>query len=71
MSYRVQKGRKVRDMIKIVKKHGWTLSGQEGDHRQFEHPGKSGKVTIAGHARDTIPLGTQKSVLQQAGLYKD
>ena len=60
---------KVRDMLKRVRADGWqAVKGRPGDHRQFVHPIKPGRVTIAGHEGDDIPAGTLKSILRQAGL---
>jgi predicted RNA binding protein YcfA (HicA-like mRNA interferase family) len=44
------------------------LKNQEGSHRQFVHPLKTGKVTVAGHESDDVPPKTLKSILKQAGL---
>lgn len=41
---------------------------QKGSHRQFKHPIKPGRVTVAGHPRDDLAIGTLNSVLRQAGL---
>ena len=46
--------KKVRDMIKEVEADGWIFSHAEGDHRQYKHPTKRGKVTIPGHPRDDL-----------------
>ncbi len=59
---------KVRDLVKQVETDGWQLVRTRGDHRHFHHPVKRGIVTIAGHARDDIKIGTLKSILKQAGL---
>jgi predicted RNA binding protein YcfA (HicA-like mRNA interferase family) len=59
---------KVRDMIRRIEEDGWVLSRTRGDHRQFSHPAKPGKVTIPGHPSDEIPPGTLNSILKQAGL---
>ena len=59
---------KVRDVIRLVEKDGWRLARTKGSHRQYKHPVKSGRVTIAGHPSDDMPPGTLKSVLRQAGL---
>ena len=61
---------KVRDVIKLVEEDGWYLVNIEGDHRQFKHPKKSGRVTIAGHPSKEMPPGTFLSVLKQARLPK-
>lgn len=59
---------KVRDVIRLVEDDGWWLVVTRGDHRQFKHPVKPGRVTISGHPGDDMPKGTLASVLRQAGL---
>jgi predicted RNA binding protein YcfA (HicA-like mRNA interferase family) len=59
---------KVRDVIKLVEQDGWRYIGTHGSHRQYKHPAKKGKVTIAGHPAVDIPPGTLKNVLKHAGL---
>jgi predicted RNase H-like HicB family nuclease len=39
-----------------------------GDHRQFKHPTKPGRVKVAGKPGDDLPPGTLNSILKQAGL---
>ncbi|WP_071585668.1 type II toxin-antitoxin system HicA family toxin [Phascolarctobacterium succinatutens] len=44
----------------------YTLSGS---HRQYKHPTKPSRVTIAAHKiSDDISLKTEASILKQAGL---
>lgn len=59
---------KVRDLIKQLESDGWFLVNTEGSHRQFKHPTKPGKVTIAGKPSDDVRKGTLASILKQAGL---
>lgn len=59
---------KVRDVLRLIRRDGWVLKNQEGSHRQFVHPTKAGKVTIAGHESDEMPPKTQKSIMKQAGI---
>ena len=59
---------KVRDVLKMLNKDGWYLTATEGSHRQFKHPTKKGRVTVAGKPGDDLPIGTLNSVLRQAGL---
>jgi predicted RNA binding protein YcfA (HicA-like mRNA interferase family) len=59
---------KVREIIKILEMDGWELIVYRGSHRQFKHPVKKGKVTVAGKESLDIPIGTMKSILKQAGL---
>ena len=59
---------KVRDIIRIVEDDGWRLVVIEGSHRQYKHPVKRGRVTIAGHPSKDLDPRTRNSVLKQAGL---
>jgi predicted RNA binding protein YcfA (HicA-like mRNA interferase family) len=59
---------KIRDAIKLVEKDGWRQVVQEGSHRQYKHPAKTGRVTIAGHPSMDLDPKTQSSILKQAGL---
>jgi predicted RNA binding protein YcfA (HicA-like mRNA interferase family) len=61
---------KVRDVIKIIEADGWYLIKPRipGSHRQYKHPRKSGRVTIAGHLKDDLSPGTVNSILKQADL---
>ena len=59
---------KVRDLIQILERDGWSQIAQKGSHRQFKHPVKRGKVTVPGKLSEELPLGTWKSILRQAEL---
>lgn len=56
-----------REVIKLLKEDGWYEVGCEGDHHQFKHPTKKGRVTVTHPVKD-IPNGTFKSIVKQAGL---
>ena len=59
---------KVRDVIRMIERDGWYLAATRGSHRQYKHPEKTGRVTIAGHPGDDLAPGTLNSVLKQARL---
>ena len=59
---------KVRDVIKMIEADGWYLVATRGSHRQYKHPAKPGRVTIAGQPAHDLAPGTLNSVLKQAGL---
>jgi predicted RNA binding protein YcfA (HicA-like mRNA interferase family) len=61
---------KVRDVTKLIEADGWYLLATKGSHRQYRHPTKPGRVTIAGHPGDDLAPGTLNSVLKQAQLAK-
>lgn len=62
---------KVRDVIKVIETDGWLFLRQRGSHRQYRHPTKPGKVTIAGKPSDEMAPGTLGSVFRQAGIDQD
>jgi predicted RNA binding protein YcfA (HicA-like mRNA interferase family) len=59
---------KVREVIKLLEADGWYLVATKGSHRQYKHPTKLGRVTIAGHIGDNLAPGTLNSILKQAQL---
>ncbi len=59
---------KVRDVLKLIQNDGWFQVTQRGSHRQFKHPVKVGRVTVAGHPSQEMDQGTLNSILKQAGL---
>jgi predicted RNA binding protein YcfA (HicA-like mRNA interferase family) len=61
---------KIRDVIKLIEEDGWYLVVTKGSHRQYKHPAKPGRVTIAGHLGDDLAPGTLNSVLKQSQVEK-
>jgi predicted RNA binding protein YcfA (HicA-like mRNA interferase family) len=59
---------KVREAIRMIEDDGWFLVATRGSHRQYSHPSKQGRVTIAGKPSDDLAPGTFASILKQAGL---
>lgn len=56
-----------REIIKVLEDDGWYEAGCVGDHHQFKHSKKPGRVTVTHPVKD-IPIGTLKSILKQAGI---
>ncbi|MGI4960032.1 MAG: type II toxin-antitoxin system HicA family toxin [Janthinobacterium lividum] len=54
-------------MILALQVDGWSHVATKGDHWQFKHPTKSGRVTVP-HPKRDLPIGTLKSIEKQAGL---
>ena len=59
---------KIKEVLKLIEKDGWFQVAQKGSHKQFKHPQKTGRVTIAGKPSDDIDKGTLNSILKQAKL---
>jgi len=59
---------KMREVIRLLEEDGWYLVTTRGSHRQYRHPFKPGRVTVAGKASDDLAPGTLNSILKQSGL---
>jgi len=59
---------KVGEIIRRIEEDGWSLVATRGSHRQYKHPSKPGRVTVAGKLSDDLAPGTLNSILEQAGL---
>ena len=59
---------KVREIIKVIEAEGWYLVTTKGSHRQYKHPVKTGRITIAGHLNDDLAPGTMNSICKQAKI---
>jgi predicted RNA binding protein YcfA (HicA-like mRNA interferase family) len=59
---------KVKDVLYQLREDGWYLVTTRGSHRQFRHPTKPGRVTVAGKPSDDLAPGTLNSILKQARL---
>ena len=58
----------VREVIRLIEADGWYLVATKGSHRQYKHPTKPGRVTVAGKPSEDMAPGTLNSALKQAGL---
>lgn len=61
---------KVRNVLSALEADGWYLVATRGSHRQFKHPSKPGRVTVAGKRSDELAPGTLASIRKQARLGK-
>lgn len=62
---------KVRDVLRRLAGDGWILAATRGSHRQFKHPAKPGRVTVAGKPGDDLAPGTLQSIMKQAGWKRE
>ncbi len=53
-------------LIKLLEQDGWVRVAVKGDHWQFKHPTRKGRVTVPHPSRD-IKRGTVASIYRQAG----
>lgn len=62
---------KVREVIRVLEDDGWQQVAQRGSHRQFRHPTKPGRVTVAGNPGQDMAPGTLGNIWRQARLSKE
>jgi predicted RNA binding protein YcfA (HicA-like mRNA interferase family) len=55
-----------RELIKLLKKHGWQLDRISGSHHIMKKKDKT--LTVPVHGNSDIPKGTLNSILKEAGL---
>jgi len=59
---------KISEILSLLKRDDWYIVATRGSHRQFKHPVKTGRVTVAGKPSDELAAGTLNSILKQAKL---
>lgn len=56
-----------REVIQVLHADGWYEVACVGDHHQFKHDTKPGRVTLPHPVKD-VPVRTLKSIERQAGI---
>ena len=59
-----------RDIIKVLEKKGFVLDRVKGSHHIYLHPETRHRAVVPLHHKD-LPVGTQLSILKQAGIERD
>ena len=63
------KGYSSYEVIRLLKNDGWYEYACVGDHHQFKHSIKPGRITVP-HPKKDLPIGTVKSIFKAAGIKK-
>jgi mRNA interferase HicA len=58
----------VNELLKILKKDGWSFYEHGANHDKYRHPTKSGQLHIPRHGSKEMATGTLNSILKAAGL---
>ena len=56
-----------RDITGAIEADGWFHVATKGDHWQFKHPTRPGRVTVP-HPKRDLPIGTLRSMEKQADV---
>jgi len=67
------RGWSAHDVIKFLKKQGFTLHRSSGSHFHYKKSlaNQHFLVTVAYHGNKDIPIGTINSIVRQSGIPKD
>lgn len=57
---------KVRELIKMIERDGWTQARTRGSHRRFARSVEPGTVAASDQAGTGVPPATLNGVLEQA-----
>ena len=59
---------RVREVIRLLEKHGWKEMRAKGSHRHFKHPDRRYVITVPGNEGKELAPGTPNAILNKAGL---
>ena len=59
---------KVREVVRLLERHGWREVRSKGSHRQFKHPHLPDVITVPGTDGIELSPGTLNAILKKAGL---
>jgi len=59
-----------REVVRVLRRHGFRLVGQRGSHQKWRHP-NGRQVIVPVHGNKPIPIGTLKSIIEGSGLQAD
>lgn len=58
-----------RELVRVLERFGWYVERIRGSHHIMRHPErKSVTLSVGVHGNRTLPLGTQSSILKDAGI---
>ena len=59
---------KVREVVRLLERAGWTEMRSRGSHRHFKHPNRASVITVPGNEGKELAPGTLNDILKKAGL---
>jgi len=62
--------RTAKEVIRVLRKHGFTQVSQRGSHQKWRHP-NGRQVIVAVHGNKPIPIGMLRSIIEGASLSAD
>ncbi len=60
-----------KELIKVLKRYGWTLLRVHGSHHVYGKHGATVRLSVPVHANKALKTGLAKHLLKMAGLSED
>jgi predicted RNA binding protein YcfA (HicA-like mRNA interferase family) len=57
-----------REMLKLLTEHGWRVIRIRGSHHNMNKEGSKVVLTVPVHGKKALKMGTQTTLLKQAGI---
>lgn len=58
-----------RQLVRVLERFGWYVERIKGSHHIMRHSERKGvTLSVAVHGSKTLPIGTQASILRDAGI---
>lgn len=61
---------KYSELLRLLKKDGWSIVRQSGSHVMMNHPLKEGQIVVPNHGSKEVKKGIQIDILKKAGIIK-
>jgi predicted RNA binding protein YcfA (HicA-like mRNA interferase family) len=55
-------------MCRVLERHGWLFARIDGSHHIYSKKGRLRNIPVPAHGNRTLPAGTQRAIMRQAGL---
>jgi len=55
-------------VVAILKRHGFVLTGQSGSHQKWRNLSSGRQVIVPYHRGRVLPLGTMRSIIEGSGV---
>ena len=68
---RIRNELKFSELVRLLERNGFILFKEKGAVRYYHKPGFPKAIRIDFHGSKEVPTGTCKSILKQAGIYKE
>jgi predicted RNA binding protein YcfA (HicA-like mRNA interferase family) len=59
-----------KDVIRVLRRHGFVKVGQKGSHQKWRHP-DGRQLIVADQGSKLIPIGTLRSIIEGSKLTVD